>query len=335
MNYFDAFNKLVNEHGLDVIKDNTLVHSFLSDYVGASFSESRLVEAYYLLNESSVVYDKIKKLKLDKAKEYIKDRIEKCSQEYSKVEYIKSIEPLLLILYPNEYVLLGSKPKQAKKNNNKSGSPLDISIDANDLYSTLDIEFDYVNSIKVLSGKDDITHKAVKKIPTGIEIKTNYVTTRSFSNSVKIYLPHKGIRNIVVQSKTIHKLKISTLYSLEENANSIKIDTCANKTTIVGVKCKSLRIVQEYGKIKVDAQVQNLNIRGKYPNVRCNLDHTLIKQVFIKVSGNIKLSFNGISVNPQVNRRFKTIHEVTGTYRVGGNDVALKLSSGFGKIKVA
>lgn len=107
MTYLDAFLKLIDTYGLDILDNSFLLSSFISDYIKNSPKEERLLEAYLLLNKDNHIYQSIRGCSLEESKKIIKEEIDKLSDAYSASEYIKSIEPLLLVLYKDEYKLMG------------------------------------------------------------------------------------------------------------------------------------------------------------------------------------------------------------------------------------
>lgn len=109
MTYSEAFLKLIDLYGLDILDNSFLLSSFISDYIKNSPKEERLLEAYLLLNKDNHIYQNMRDCPLEESEKIIKEEIDKLSDVYSASEYIKSIEPLLLILYKDEYKLRGDK----------------------------------------------------------------------------------------------------------------------------------------------------------------------------------------------------------------------------------
>lgn len=109
MTYSEAFLKLMDFYGLDMLDNSFLLYSFISDYIKNSPKEERLLEAYLLLNKDNHIYQSIRDCPLEESKKIIKEEIDKLSDVYSASEYIKSIEPLLLALYKDEYKLKGDE----------------------------------------------------------------------------------------------------------------------------------------------------------------------------------------------------------------------------------
>lgn len=109
MTYSEAFLKLIDTYGLDILDNSFLLSSFISDYIKNSPKEERLLEAYLLLNKDNHIYQSIRDCPLEESKKIIKEEIDKLSDAYSASEYIKSIKPLLLTLYKDEYKLTGDE----------------------------------------------------------------------------------------------------------------------------------------------------------------------------------------------------------------------------------
>lgn len=109
MNYSEAFLKLIDLYGLEILDNNFLLSSFISDYIKNSPKEERLLEAYLLLNKDNHIYQNIRDCPLEESEKIIKEAVDKLSDIYSAAEYIKSIEPLLLALYKDEHKLMGDE----------------------------------------------------------------------------------------------------------------------------------------------------------------------------------------------------------------------------------
>lgn len=109
MNYSEAFLKLIDLYGLEILDNSFLLSSFISDYIKNSPKEERLLEAYLLLNKDNHIYQNIRDCPLEESEKIIKEEVDKLSDIYSAAEYIKSIEPLLLALYKDEHKLMGNE----------------------------------------------------------------------------------------------------------------------------------------------------------------------------------------------------------------------------------
>ena len=133
MNYQEAFNRIIDIYGLEVLNNTFLVHSFLSDYTKSN-EDIELLNAYFILNRKEPIYETIKHYSLNDSKHHIKSLIIESDRQYTPVQYIKSIEPLLFILYPNEYVrvqdnfqkknVVNNIVKIKANNNNNNQNPI-------------------------------------------------------------------------------------------------------------------------------------------------------------------------------------------------------------------
>ena len=109
MTYSEAFLKLIDTYRLGILDNSFLLSSFISDCIKNSPKEERLLEAYLLLNKDNHIYHSIRDYPLEESKRIIKSEIDKLSNDYLPSEYIKSIEPLLLLLHKDEYKLIGDE----------------------------------------------------------------------------------------------------------------------------------------------------------------------------------------------------------------------------------
>ena len=103
MNYQEAFKYAVNKYGEKVLNDAFLLRSLLFDLTHNSYHHLTIINAYYELNEHASIYSRIKESSLEESKKFIKDVAIKADKKYTIEQYIRSIEPLLLLVFPDEY----------------------------------------------------------------------------------------------------------------------------------------------------------------------------------------------------------------------------------------
>ena len=72
MNYQEAFFEIVNQHGLEILREHFLVRSLFSDYIGSSFDDNQLLNAYFLMNEHQLIYEIVRNRSIDESKDEIK-----------------------------------------------------------------------------------------------------------------------------------------------------------------------------------------------------------------------------------------------------------------------
>ena len=114
MNYQEAFKAIISKYGIDALRDGFFVRSFLLDIITKTPDNLNLVGAYYSLNKVAVFPGSLLSKNLNECKVYIKLSIQKASKKHTVLNYIQSVEPLLFILFPHEYVSISANASDTK-----------------------------------------------------------------------------------------------------------------------------------------------------------------------------------------------------------------------------
>ena len=373
MNYQDAFFKLVNEHGLEILNDSFLVRSFLFDHVANSFNDVQLINAYYVLNRNQPLYKAIQGYSLRESKDYIKTLI-KANPNFQVIQYIKSVEPLLLILYPKEYVIFNGAPKTPGNSIKviKGRNPVPAPVITN----------------QIINNNPGIVQKAVKPVvnnnPAPVRkgmaiVNGTYLTCSanirckrlliSYSNTNKLVILNgadkdvtattpvtinNGNINIVLKKKRqICKLKLPrriyrslniTFFgeelSIEGSSSSAftadKVNINTDKgNTHLNLNSDSVSISQNEGFLEINGKIKALNALINAGHVGCHLEPSVQDSCNIQVnSGNIFMSYPWCKIKPRMTSLFYKTNFVAGTYMINYRYIRFALSTPNGKITV-
>ena len=116
MNYIDAINKLVSIHGLSIFDNQFMTKSILSDYIGSSPYDYRLVCVLYDLLQSLAIVQIFQTNGIKKGRELLGEEFKKMNGICSSREFVDTINPISSLVCPEEYNGL-----QNQKTNNNGG----------------------------------------------------------------------------------------------------------------------------------------------------------------------------------------------------------------------
>lgn len=358
MDYQEAFSVIVNKYGFEILDNSFLVRSFLLDYLGNKVDSTSLVDAYYTLNMKGCIYQNIKSLSLGDAKKHIKGVIKVSSSDITPITYIRSVEPLLILIYGDEYQKVGEVKKIQKVNvvrirkKTEHSQPLLVNSPPPQVINTP-------------------AHNAIKKRKVERKLFINFSCSNlkvHFIDGKKIELvDEKG--NLINQRMTaqINGNKYSFFYSdsyarlifniprdifssiyiclngtyleFEDKEDKTKfksIDINANCSYlfISNMKSKSININASGTYVSLSGGYKKVTINDRNGSVDCYIDN-VVKSVKINTSfGNINLNVGYEKVYPRINHFLQKVSSVNKTYWFAAREVELKLSANYGKIKV-
>lgn len=349
MNYQEAFFEIVNKHGFGILREHFLFRSLFSDYIGSSFDDNQLLNAYFLLNKDRLIYDIVKIYSIVEAKNEIKKIIVLQSKKYTVYQYIKSIEPILILFYKDRYIpLRDPKTKTPKthvnliRNNNAGAKVNNVakkppannktfdSVYINISHSHLNVSFVNKKRITIYEGK---SKKPAK-------------TRRIYKNNA-VFINFKNERNEYFVEMPI---KLYNNFVIKQTNGFIQMKSYAHLRNIV----KDLNITADYSFITLDMDATNITInqnggnffqRGRFSNLylKAQMSYVYlrpydgsIKNIDVVIQkGNIEISSNHYKIRPKVNHLFKRIQNVSGVYQFDNQNVNLHLSTNQGKIKIS
>ena len=354
MDYNEAFELIVGNYKYQILDDTFLVRSFLLDYTHNEAESVSLVNAYCILNKSESIYQNIKNLSLNDAKQYIKGVIIKSDTKITPLTYIRSVEPLLTIIYGNEYkkveVAKVKKVSAVKKNNkaihaspiisqnnhqpqvatpNKKPKKIKRKIFINISCLSLDIRFIDGNAVEL---KDD----AGRLYNSLMRVTKNNNDYSFFYKAKDKNLIFNVPRSIFSSMYIAFSGTFLDVQDVENRTSFESIELNANCSFVVFTQMQSKKLLIESTgtEISLFGDYNNIKVKGLRTGVEAFLS-SAPKNVNIKTDiGNISLRVSNKITFPKVNHFLKKVKHVDGSYFIGGSVAHLKLSTKIGKIKV-
>lgn len=330
MDYQEAFTKVLNQYGLEILESNFLVRSFLRDYTGNSPIDNQLIDAFYSLNRTESIIKKTNGLSLRECKENIKLLISKYNSGFSITSCIKSVEPLLLYIFPNEYtpyvekqiakarvvrnkqtplkytVQLLTKPVVAPKpkvvNMQKKVVQKDKIVNLNIRSKNLKITYGSSKYVRVFNKNyTDITNNvsisekngiiAVNSISKHAELTIELPKTKY--TKVKVWYSGKYLQiKGRISGLTIDELEVKS------GRGNVHIDTDTKVMTVSACN----------GDLYIEGTNKVLIVSAYKTNVDCSLSGAYQRSCnIVAKEGNINLNFPGYKIKPKINYIFKRI----------------------------
>ena len=331
MNYRSAFEKLISIYDYKILQENFLVRSFLFDYVGNSYIDKELVDAFFIINKYSI-YENIRFLTLYNAKNAIKEMINKEIRSHSIEQYVRSVEPLLFLLYPNEYKEYKSSSNVKVKKMVKKKSTVIIKPQVKKIpKKSLPI-----SSLVIESKSRSLTISTWKRKDYRIFNKDGVDVTSTFKpkkncETLSIIIPSKRGSYTVKIPKTDYKnMRIN--YSGKLLAvNEVTCDNfkCVNSNAVANfvVDSESFTLAQNSGAVKILGNINKLSALLTKTSVEGCLYSSNPELYSISTTEcDIKLETLK-AIHPSFNRAFKRVQEVNGLYTIGKKPVKLFLKT--------
>ena len=331
MDYLAAFNSLVDQHGLTVLEDSFLVRSFLSDYV-SSYLECQLIDAFYKLND---VYPYVRSHTLEESKDYIKKQIKDAGPSYTITQYIRSVEPLLLKVFPS-YTRYQPKPVNKPVSVKRNNKP--VVVDNNNYHSlhmdvrckNLTLTYGSSRKIRILNNKNkDITDTVSYYYDNG-KLSFDFKKKRG---DFLIELPKRDYQYLSIVFKgnklTIKGDDVNKFTVRDSELNIVDGDVDMD---IIG---KTLNVKQGHGFFSYNGSLTGFNYNGLSGGVYASFIDNDLKKCNVKLDyGNIMLFFLACKIRPRINHLIRKVRSVDGVYFLKKNLVKLVLSAPKGNIKV-
>ena len=339
MKYQEAFISVVNKYGYEILNDRFLSHSLLSDAVGGSLYDNQLLDCFYLLNKN--LYSQIVYHSLTESKNIVKNLIVHADKKYMVSQYIRSIEPLLLLMYPNEYVPYQEKKVgviKGKKAQPKNKAPVHQKTKAKK------INIKTVSIIAKCPGlKIAYCEKGNYQLldNNGVDI-TNQVICDINNNVAELKIPEAcGFATLLLKKKEYNSLNIVTKdidLSIRDTVRfrfkEINADVSGGYSALF-VDTEKIVWKQNSGSVFVGGAVKNIVVDGSSVSFAgmiwgSNLGYYRVHTKY----GEIEMKFYAGKVKPKVNHLFSKVHTVRGEYRVSNKKINLDLYAPYRKIKV-
>lgn len=106
MSFNESINTLVNTYGLKILNDKFKTLSYLLDCVGSNHYEKKLVECFMCVHYQENLVFLFKKKGILRTRKYLQNKYPSYKNNYTKKEYIDSINPISKIVCPIRYTFL-------------------------------------------------------------------------------------------------------------------------------------------------------------------------------------------------------------------------------------
>lgn len=371
MNYQESFCKLLNQQGLKALDDVFLLRSYLSDYIGNSIHDLELLDAYCSLNHNEVLLHVVNNLQLKESKNQIKTHILKADKKYSALQYIKSMEPLLLYLYPHEYQPIDEskikkqssaiKVVRATKERKEAASPLSIqkhispplpkgltiavkpkapkAVHSNVAYSKVRINC-ICRKLIISYSEDDIArvfdsvgNDYSNNINTSLCVDKISINIEAKQRSLYVMLPKKQYDYIDI-THVGKELTLMSDYKGELKAKKVDIISIGGLVS-TNMEICDLCINKEGGRVFVNGKISNLLINSNKCDIGVYVDSLTQEKIEINNNnGNVNVHNIGVSVNHPIKYALKKSNIISGIYQLGSKKILLNICNQKGKICV-
>jgi len=332
MDFQEAFNKVLKDKGIEILENNFLFRSCLLDYVSNSYMDIDLVEAFYILNDEPL-HTRLSGYSFNDAKSIIDKTINGSNNKYNNETYLKSVDPLLMLLFPDEYqkvkpqktIYINTPKKKKRKNkaNNQKTRVIDIEAWCSEVIISLSNDNKVLFKKKSKYDKSTITY-------TSNEVK---VFINSYDkHELQIPKDDKQIINIKFGGR---KLVIGKKTSEKIVAHELNIDVSTCETIIVRCDVKNVNSVQRFGKITFVGDISSLVAKNEYGKTHCRVssDNPTLYNITSE-SGSIWCSVNGNGNIPSTKRLFHNLKSVNNISYINNHSVRFILKSHYGKIRL-
>lgn len=119
MEYKDAITKLLSLYGEDIVKDNFLLFSILSDYLGSSIYSKKLLSIFFEVNKRLNLYSLFKEHSLIEARNILSSDFKNHYYNCNSKEFVEAINPIAELLNPKEFQYYESKKIKESESTNQ------------------------------------------------------------------------------------------------------------------------------------------------------------------------------------------------------------------------
>lgn len=312
MQFSDAFNKVCRENGLTILEKPFLFYSLVSDLIGGSILDSRLLKAYYLLDNTLNLYKTFIDNGLAKSRKIIFKTYIENEYDFTSSELTECVKPISLLLFEDDYYKLQkTKPIKEKAENktlcikNKpSISPIVVvpkqSKFVDDEVKNIFINVDKTRRLRIIQNNNSelVLYKvendgiltrcnvAIRNGTANVYIKDSSEYLLSIPskryNSIEIKSYNAGSIIIgnsftkdCIQTKKVRILTFSSGVSLYMNASDVDIN--ASGDVLINGTYSKVDIISKFGNVEGDI---SLNKRSK--KIRLNV-RSVHKGIILKL----------------------------------------------------
>jgi len=117
MSFKDAFNELIFTYGLDILKDNFRTRAILSDLVGSSYYDIKLIDIFCKVLKNYDLFNIFSEKGLKEGRLYLNNVYKQYKELCNGKEFADAINPISQMICPKEYKEAEEKKKSIVVNN--------------------------------------------------------------------------------------------------------------------------------------------------------------------------------------------------------------------------
>ena len=338
MNYETAIQELINQYGREVLDDSFQVRAVLSDFIGSSIHDSRLVSCFCWLNENLGLLMTARNSNLNCFRQTIISFYKGNKSEFVKDEIKASINPLTAILFESEYANWQKKQKapkepQVKKPKKKPVVAKEVFEYAPNIIEVLKIRVEVGNVLLRPSkdGKLFITLNGKKlDLSAFVKVRNNNISIdlRRKRGNIAIYIPNK---------KTIQTIDVKanlSYFSLEPaiKVENLKIDS--NRSLRWFGHCQTLDLSSKGSVDVYFADAKSIRIKAERDiNYSLFAPRSGVSLSMYSLKGDIRGHFSNGRTCPRVIPWFGSVKQVNAVSYVKGIQIKYDLYAPYGKVK--
>ena len=342
MSFEIAFNNIIKDKGLEAIKDNFMFFSMLIDFKNKTRIDIAKMKMFYTLNSYLNLYDLIKRNETSVVFEYLKDFINQNPFNYSTINMLICLEPLMNFVDKNGYELFvlpylnSHKENTAKIVKTRKKPMKEVANKVSVQLKQLFINIESYSAELYLTDDDELAVSKRGSLKTKI-VSSNITSQQNISYSIKhkhelikVYIPKKYSNEMHINfSGSLLKIDFNDNYKKLRNL-SVKSDSIS---TIIDGEFNTLETSGK-GSLCLNAFAIQTNIND-YWDVKYflrNRNVTNSKKRAIKVDASrVKINASE-KFYPKIHTYLKRLFTVNGTYRLGSCKYDLDIKSHYRKI---
>jgi len=302
MEYKIAIEQLVNNYGIEVLKNPYLSLAILSDYIGFSIEGKEYLHAFYLINKNINIIEVLQENTLENARKLFKEAYKNLSSEIQYRTFTSCINPISKITHPNEYI---SSQNNSENNDIKIKQNVTTIIRQNKVKTGIDynkISYYIISSISnnifVRKSIDNKAHVCIPKINSA-DVIDKY---SMLNNNELLINVSTGTQNVFIElpTKALTHLNIHTtsgnivLEDLGKKMDDVVLYSYSGKI-VLNIKAKNLKCETKSGDIVVERKCHHINVKSVSSKVRYVLEtdkNELAKFELLSKSGIVSTPFS-------------------------------------------
>ena len=320
MSFKDAFNELIFTYGLDILKDNFRTRAILSDLVGSSYYDIKLIDIFCKVLKNYDLFNIFSEKGLKDGRLYLNNVYKQYKELCNGKEFADAINPISQMICPKEYKEAEEKKKSIVVNNTEIHKQLKEQVNNGELNLT--------EKTKVKPGLvkyNPMQHSKIKKLEIEVEA-LGLIIKPSNTDKISVFIGNKedtSLGNFEVIDQTLKM-------NLSKKDKVIFLYLPTNRYQSVSIKSTNALIdISD----EIQFRIENLNIKTTNGNIYSNVSSKSIKlettNGFIIIKGYIdkviaqttngNIDFNlGIGTRKTLSIRTKTTNgNITGKFSDG------------------